>query len=295
MAVSDWSSQMSKQKKGSSKQNLTVSRPGNRSGTVLAIVLVAIVLALVIVFVKIATTKHELAAQPADTIAGTKTMIDFAEPQTYETGRGIWLKAGKVLTNEEITAEAKKGTKVLELYYDYLCNICNDVEAQLNDGQQLNDLVEGGQAIVVLRPTLTHAQQLKFPNIAFSANNLMYWTAEYQPDKLWELSKDLTGFAMNNYKSADYEKNQNNTEWAQTIREPDAELAKIAAAHGIDYKSVPPATPESGLQAINILAEQRVKSLGRDSAGTPLYIANGRVVDLTGLGSDDKLLEKATL
>ena len=184
MAVSDWSSQMSKQKKGSSKPNLTVSRPGNRSGTVLAIVLVAIVLALVIVFVKIATTKHELEAQPTDTIAGTKTMIDFAEPQTYEAGRGIWLKGGKVLTNEEITAEAKKGTKVLELYYDYLCNICNDVEAQLNDGQQLNDLVEGGQAIVVLRPTLTHAQQLKFPNIAFSANNLMYWTAENQPDKI---------------------------------------------------------------------------------------------------------------
>lgn len=284
---------MSKQK--SSKPNLSVSKPSNRSGAVMAIVLVAIVLALVIVFVKIATTKHELAAQPTDTIAGTKTMIGFAEPETYAMGRGIWLKAGKVLTNDEITAEAKKGTRVLELYYDYLCNICNDYEAQLNDGKQLNDLVEGGKAIVVLRPTLTHAQQLKFPNFAYSANNLMYWTAENQPDKLWELSKDLTEFAMENYKSADYEKNQNNTQWAQTIRNPDTELAKIAGKHGIDYESVPPATDQSGLMSINILAEQRAQSLGRDSAGTPLYIANGKVVDMTGLGSDEKLLEKATL
>ncbi len=295
MTVSDWSSQMSKQKKGSSKPNLTVSKPGNRSGTILAIVLVAVVLALIIVFVKIASTKHEMTAQPTDTIAGTQTMIGFAEPQTYAAGRGIWLKGGKVLTNDEITAESKKGTKVLELYYDYLCNICNDVEDQLNKGKQLNDLVEGGKAIVVLRPTLTHAQQLKFPNIAYSANNLMYWTAENQPDKLWELSKDLTKFAMDNYKSADYEKNQNNTEWAKTIREPDAELAKIAGEHGIDYSSVPPATEQSGLMPINILAEQRLKSLGRENAGTPLYIANGHPVDMSGIGKDDKLLEKATL
>lgn len=284
-------------KKNQAGKTLKVSSPSqsSHSRTILAIVLVALVLALVIVFVKIAADKKELNAQPTNTIPGTKALIGYAEPTTYAEGRGIWLKGGKVLSNDEVASEAKAGTKTMELYYDYLCNACNDVEEALDNGKQLEDLVEGGKAMVVLRPTLTHGGQLGFPNFAFSANNLMYWVAENQPDKLWDLSKDLSKFALDNYKSADYEANQNNEQWSQTLRNPDAKLTEIAKKHGIDYAKVPPATEQSGALPIQIMAAMRLADLGRDAAATPMYIANGHIIDMSKLGQDHKLLENATL
>lgn len=275
----------------SSKNKVAVANPNAGHGrTVMIIIIVAVVLALILVGVAIMTKKQAAVTQPDGTIPGTKTATGYAEPQEFSQGKGLWFKSGKLLSNAEIQKETEAGTKVLEYYFDYTCNICNDYDEKLGNGKQLDDLVEGGKALVVLRPTLTHA--LPFAPVA---NNLILWTAENAPDKTWAVQKDLAAYALQNYKSADYEKNQGNEKWTNEAQNPLPVVQKIAEKNGIDFAKVPPAAQDAGGLAINIYAQQRMTGLGRDQAGTPLYIANGKIVDLANLGKDDKLLEKATL
>lgn len=272
------------------RKKTVVSNPNNggHARTVMIIVVVALVLALILAGVVIFTKKRAVVAQPDGTIAGTASLTGYAEPTEYSQGKGLWFKGGKLLSNDEIQQEAEKGTKVLEYYFDYTCNICNDVDKSLNNGKQLEDLAEGGKALVVLRPTLTHA--LPF---AAAANNLIYWVAEKQPEKTWELSKALMHYAMKTYNTADWQKD--NPQWVEAASNPEPVVKKIAGENGIDYSQVPSPTQESGALPIRIYQEKRMVKLGKESAGTPLYIANGKILELGGMKLNDKLLENATL
>lgn len=277
-----------------SKKDVVVSNPNNgHARTVLIVVIVAIVLALVLVGVAIISKKkvEQTPASPTEdgTIAGTKEVTGYAEPDTISAGKGLWFKGGKLLSNEEIAQEMQHKAKVLEYYFDYTCNICNDFDEELNKGKQLEDLVEGGKALVVLRPTLTHA--LPF---AAQANNLILYTAENQPEKTWKLQKLLSSYALKTYKSADFNKTP---QWTTEAQNPGPIIQQIAKDAGIDYSLVPPAKNDAGSLYINLYAQQRAAGLGADPkrVGTPLFIANGRIMDMTNLGKDDKLLEKATL
>lgn len=258
--------------------------------TVLIIVLVALVLGLVLVGAKIAMDKQQLATQSDGTIAGTKALTGYSEPATYETGKGLWLKGGKLLNDEQITAEAKAGTPVFEYYFDYTCNVCNDYDQFL--GTQMNDLVEGGKAVVVMRPTLTHDLPM-----AHMANNLLFWTAQNHPDKLWKLQKILADYTLNTYKSSDYEANRNNEKWQSEAKDPAPVLTRLAKEAGIDYSQVPEASTDSGRVSINILAQTRgPQQFGTNgSAGTPTYIANGKLLDVSGARKDKNFLEQAVV
>lgn len=275
-----------------SNKKVVVANP-NDSGharTVMIVVVVALVLAVILAGVVIQTRKKAMVAQPDGTIPGTASITGYAEPAEFSQGKGLWFKAGKLLTNEEIQQEAEKGTKVLEYYFDYTCNICNDIDEILGKGKQLEDLVEGGKALVVMRPTLTHAAPF-----AHVANNLIYWTAQNHPEKTWKLAKDLSTYAMKTYKTEDFRNNQENPQWVDEASHPDSVVQKIAEDNGIDYAQVPPAAEDAGSLPITIYAEKRMKNLGQESPGTPLYIANGKVVNLSELGQGGNLLEKATL
>ncbi|EFM45702.1 thioredoxin domain-containing protein [Mobiluncus mulieris] len=275
-----------------SNKKIVVSNPNNagHARTVMIIVIVALVLALALAAVVIVTKKRAAVSQPDGTIANTASLTGYAEPTEYSQGKGLWFKHGKLLSDEEIASEAAKGTKVLEYYFDYTCNICNDVDEKLNQGKQLEDLAEAGKALLVLRPTLTHNAPF-----AHVANNLIYWVAKNQPEKTWKLSKALTHYAMNTYKTADFQNNKNNSKWINEATNPEPVVKRIAEENGIDYSQVPAASPESGQISIDIYAKQRMAKLGENSAGTPLYIANGKILKLGGVKLSDKLLENATL
>lgn len=257
---------------------------------ILIVILVAIVLALVLVLVSIAVKSQRASVQPDGTIPDTKNLTGYAEPDTFDTGKGLWFKGGKLLQDKEISAEAKAGTPVLEFYYDYTCNACMDYEELL--GKQLDDLVQGGKAVVVMRPTLSH--NLPY---ASQANSLLFWTATKYPDKTWKLQKSLMKYGIKSYTSKAYDKNQNNETWKQEALNPQIPLQRIAQENGIDFTKVPPPSAESGGIAIKILAEQRISKLGGDPehVGTPLYIANGKIADMSAVGKDKKLLEHLTL
>lgn len=274
------------------KKKIIVTNPNNdgHARTVMIVLIVAIVLALILAGVAIFIKKQSFTPQPDGTIAGTKSITGYAEPAEFSQGKGLWFKGGKLLSNAEIQNEAMSGTKVLEYYFDYTCNICNDVENLMDKGKQLEHLVEDGKALVVLRPTLTHAA----PFAPF-ANNLIYWTAKNKPEKTWKLAKSLAEYAINTYKSADYENKQNDEEWKKQVMDPETVLKKIAKENGIDYSKVPPASKDSGSLPIMIYQERRMTALGQDTAGTPLYIANGKIVKLSGFNKDHKFLQHATL
>lgn len=273
-------------------KKIVVSNPNNggHARTVMIIVIVALVLAVVLAAVVIINKKRAVVTQPDGTIPNTASITGYAEPTEYSQGKGLWFKSGKLLSNAEIASEAAKGTKVLEYYFDYTCNICNDVDKALNDGKQLEDLAEGGKAMLVLRPTLTHNAPF-----AHVANNLIYWVAENQPEKTWKLSKALTHYAMNTYKTADFQNNKDNPKWIEEATQPQSVVKRIAEENGIDYSQVPESSPDSGQISIDIYAKQRMTKLGKGKAGTPLYIANGKILELGGMKLSDKLLENATL
>lgn len=244
----------------------------------------AVVLIGVLVVVTMLVAQKNRTTQPEGTIAGTKAVTGYSEPATFDSGRGIWIKGGKMLNNEEITAEMENDPTVVELYYDYTCNFCNDLEQA--QSAAFERFADDGKQILVLRPTLTHAGPLAAPG-----NNVFKWLIENQPEKALAFNAALQAFTAENLNS---QASTDDAAFKQAYEEPLKVIQDAAEKAGVtlpdNLEEIAGASPTYGEAAINALAQTRASTLGIQPA-TPLVIVDGKPFELTDYKTNKNLFD----
>lgn len=243
--------------------------------------------------------KHPLVDKISDPDLGpaaqTEATIAWAEPAQYQQGRGIWVSGGKVLDNAAIDQALAKKLPVVEIYYDYTCNFCNDLE-QIHS-QEFQDLATSGQAVLVYRPVLTHNGPLALPG-----NEVAYWVAAHEPEKFMAFQEHLQALSAKYFNSTALEKMGQVQQ--SYLKGQGLDIDKLCQAidqgdeqaQGLYYYTTPLQAIDQALEAAGIdptqveipnnalyspaavqLFSERMEKAG-NKAGTPKVFLNGKEV-----------------
>lgn len=275
IAKANYAAQRSKQQ-ARAKRNLAI-----------LISALAVVLILVLALVAYVASRARSTAQPEGTVSGTKVAIGYAEPSSIETGRAYWIKSNKLLSDSQISSELASGARVVEYYFDFTCNGCNDF-GKVHEAE-LEKIMDDGKTLVALRPSLSHAGPL-----AQIANQVLLWSYNNDPDKFMSLYREFSKLGHEHLTSPLYANRSKDPMTNILDANPQPTVEKILDKLGLDKKlaTLDPNNPPPGQAALADLAQLRAPKLGI-SAATPTVIVNGRAVDLKNFEEDPNLITKA--
>lgn len=239
------------------------------------------------------------------------------EVRTGDTanGGGVALYDGKIISAEKVAELRDKGTPMAEIYYDFTCNFCNDLEQKHAD--EIAQIISGGKAIFVYHPVITHNGPGAIP-----AGSFVLWTAVNQPQHFLALNNAILEFTSKNWntqslqKLSDLAKNYDgkpftemeelaktdaNAKFVLEYSRPEPVFEEIAKKVGVDpnqlekilvdyqknqdNKSNPPLL----IKSVNAFMDRFP-----DKAATPMVLVNGKNVPVnTEFMDDPQALTKA--
>ncbi len=222
-----------------------------------SLVVVALVATAVFVIVN-SKSKQSAILKGAD---GTPQYAKFTAGESAFTGSlpANVEKNGGISVGASLTAGSKnEGKPTVDIYFDYLCVHCNDLEAQF--GEALTEMAKEGEITLVYHP-------VEIMHQAFSTHSAAadFFVAQNAPDKYIEFHNKVFS-------------DLSNPVFKEQASLPTTEdLIKVAKDVGVNDDVASRLEKALNSESLTSLVEQASKQFANDGlTGTPAVIVNGR-------------------